>query len=399
MNPRKLFFTLTVASLVFPPFLSQALAASEECYYRVINVSLDDVLWMRLGPTKQYRIVGAIPSDANQIEQRGPEFNTPKAQWMPIKYKETEGWVNRRYLAENCQLNQAIEEARHYTLKQGDTLYSISKRYGTTVKQMAKWNNLQAPYNLSVGQSLRVVPPICGYRVVNVAKNDQLWIRAKPQTRSEAVGRIPFEGTDIQITGETLSISKLHWAPIRYQSIEGWVNRRYLAKNCHSNQPIEQSSHDTLKQPIEQSSHYMLKQPIEEASHDTLKQPIEEANYYYTVKQGDTLFNISQRYGRTIEEMAKWNHLQPPYDLYIGQSLRVVPPICGYRIVNVAKNDQLWIRAEPHTRSYKKTGIPFDGTDIQITGQIRSIGESRWAPIRYQSIEGWVNAGYLEKEC
>ncbi|HEW97303.1 MAG: hypothetical protein DRR16_21375 [Candidatus Parabeggiatoa sp. nov. 3] len=232
MNPRKLFLTLTVGCLVATPFLPQAFAATDNCYYRVVNVSANDVLWMRLGPHKQYQIVGVIPFDGTKIQKTGYEIKRQNSQWMPVEYKDMAGWLNRRYLEEDCQLNNAIEESRYYTLKRGDTLYSVSKRYGKTVKEIAKWNDLEAPYNLSVGQRLRVVPPICGYRVVKVAADDQLSIRAEPRTKSERVGSIPFNGTDIQITGQELTIGKSRWVLIRYQSIEGWVNRGYLEKEC-----------------------------------------------------------------------------------------------------------------------------------------------------------------------
>ncbi len=231
MNPRKLFLTLTVGCLVGSPFLPQALA-SDDCYYRVANVSADDVLWMRSGPHKQYQIVGVIASDGTEIQKTGQEFNGRYSQWMPVKYKDMAGWVNHRYLEEDCQLNKAIEESRYYTLKRGDTLYSISKRYGKTVKEIAKWNDLEAPYDLSVGQRLRVVPPICAYRVVKVAADDMLSIRAEPRVSSDQVGSIPFKGTDIQITGQELSIGKSRWVPIKYKALEGWVNRGYLEKEC-----------------------------------------------------------------------------------------------------------------------------------------------------------------------
>lgn len=38
----------------------------------------------------------------------------------------------------------------------GDTLYTIARRYGATVEEVAKMNNMSAPYSLRVGQTLRV---------------------------------------------------------------------------------------------------------------------------------------------------------------------------------------------------------------------------------------------------
>lgn len=47
---------------------------------------------------------------------------------------------------------------------------------------------------------------------------------------------------------------------------------------------------------------------------------------YHTVVRGDTLFSLSKKYGYTVPQIASWNSLQPPYELSVGQRLRVYPP-------------------------------------------------------------------------
>jgi len=44
---------------------------------------------------------------------------------------------------------------RTHTVKRGDTLYALAKRYGTTVQELRKLNNLQGN-NLARGKRLRV---------------------------------------------------------------------------------------------------------------------------------------------------------------------------------------------------------------------------------------------------
>lgn len=44
-------------------------------------------------------------------------------------------------------------KAQYYEVKKGDTLYSISKKFGTTVDDLKKWNNLK-DNTLSIGQRL-----------------------------------------------------------------------------------------------------------------------------------------------------------------------------------------------------------------------------------------------------
>jgi lipoprotein NlpD len=46
-----------------------------------------------------------------------------------------------------------------YTVKKGDTLYSIALEHGHDYRELAQWNSLDDPTRLNVGQVLRVKPP------------------------------------------------------------------------------------------------------------------------------------------------------------------------------------------------------------------------------------------------
>jgi lipoprotein NlpD len=46
-----------------------------------------------------------------------------------------------------------------YTVKRGDTLYSIALDHGHDYRDVAQWNSLDDPTKISVGQLLRVKPP------------------------------------------------------------------------------------------------------------------------------------------------------------------------------------------------------------------------------------------------
>jgi LysM repeat protein len=48
----------------------------------------------------------------------------------------------------------------YHTVDAGETLYRIAKQYGHSFDELAAWNQLQAPYNLLVGQKLQVSKPL-----------------------------------------------------------------------------------------------------------------------------------------------------------------------------------------------------------------------------------------------
>jgi lipoprotein NlpD len=47
----------------------------------------------------------------------------------------------------------------HYMIKRGDTLYSVALEHGADYRDVARWNQLDDPTKISVGQVLRVTPP------------------------------------------------------------------------------------------------------------------------------------------------------------------------------------------------------------------------------------------------
>lgn len=46
-----------------------------------------------------------------------------------------------------------------YTVKKGDTLYSIGLEFGFDYKEIAQWNNIQSPYVIHIGRQLKLKEP------------------------------------------------------------------------------------------------------------------------------------------------------------------------------------------------------------------------------------------------
>lgn len=77
---------------------------------------------------------------------------------------------------------------------------------------------------------MRIVP-LC-YRVVKVQASDILWIRSGRNVKSERVGAIPSNGTEIDIIGPEKFVREIRFVPIKYKIIVGWVSRRYIEEGC-----------------------------------------------------------------------------------------------------------------------------------------------------------------------
>lgn len=71
-----------------------------------------------------------------------------------------------------------------YTVVKGDTLYSIAFRYGLDYRALAQYNGIEPPYNIAVGQVLQLNTKISAAPTYTVKKGDTLYSIAKNHGQS-----------------------------------------------------------------------------------------------------------------------------------------------------------------------------------------------------------------------
>jgi lipoprotein NlpD len=76
-----------------------------------------------------------------------------------------------------------------YTVKKGDTLYSIGLEYGFDYKDIAQWNNIQPPYVIRVGQALKLKES----KAAEAPQESSDVVIAPLKTESEAIVK-PLDG-------------------------------------------------------------------------------------------------------------------------------------------------------------------------------------------------------------
>ena len=89
----------------------------------------------------------------------------------------------------------------YYTVKPKDTLIAIGLENGASHKDIARWNNLDNPNKIEIGQVLRVVPPVI----------DGTTAVTKPVASSVVVGTATAPGTPVKPTSAPTTASS---API-----------------------------------------------------------------------------------------------------------------------------------------------------------------------------------------
>lgn len=131
---------------------------------------------------------------------------------------------------------------------------------------------------------------------------------------------------------------------------------------------------------------------VETSQETTQVKPVSN-DTVYTVKSGDTLYDIALKYNTTYQELAKYNNIANPSIIYVGQKIRIpwVPKIGDMVVYNGSVH---------YTNAYADAGYSCTGGKAKIT-QIYQLGKSKH-PYHLVgigcSVYGWVDAGTFTKE-
>ncbi len=125
----------------------------------------------------------AYPLWIAQWEVDAPDVAaTPWNQWTGWQYTDNgrvagvSGRVDRDVFTQGVFLSEddnGGEDGSTYTVRPGDTLWAISRRFGTTVDALVELNHIQNPNLIYVGQVLRL--PTSSETTYTVRPGDTLW--------------------------------------------------------------------------------------------------------------------------------------------------------------------------------------------------------------------------------
>ncbi len=237
-----------------------------------------------------------------------------------------------------------------YIVKAGDTLYSIAKKFNTTVDEIKRLNNLTSN-TLSIGQVLRIpnsssdnVPetPIGTY---TVKAGDTLYgIANKFNTTVDEIKRLNNLTSNILSIGQVLKIPGLNNDETPTPDIPV-ITGNYTVKKGDTLYSIAQKYNttvDEIKRLNNLTSNTLsigqvLKIPNLSNDNNT------NTNNTYTVVSGDTLWSIARKFNTTVDEIKKLNNLTNNM-LSIGQVLKIPSNNSSnnYTTYTVKAGDSLW---------------------------------------------------------
>lgn len=217
------------------------------------------------------------------------------------------------------KIPSAISTPDTYTVQSGDSLYSISSKFGITVDELKSLNNLTSN-TLSIGQVLKIptttTEPEQEDTIIEyqVQKGDSLYkIAGKYNTTVDAIKELNNLNNNLLSIGQTLSIPTT-------QDTEEIPSSDYFNYNVVSGDSLYSIARkfdttiDAIKNINNLTSNLL-------SVGQTLKIPTTSTTEKtYVVKSGDSLYSIAKNFNLTVDELKRLNNLTSNL-LSIGQIL------------------------------------------------------------------------------
>lgn len=222
-----------------------------------------------------------------------------------------------------------------YTVKRGDSLYSIAKRYNTSVQELIKLNNLKSN-NLQIGDLLKVPEEytpkdnLPNYINYTVQKGDNLYSIARKYNVS-----IDTIKNDNSLNSNLLSIGQ----NLKIRTTSPSIGE--VEEECFGEEYTPPDSVNTINYTVKRGdSLYKIASLYNTSVSDlirlnnlttnnlsigqVLKVPQGEAttNREYVVKKGDSLYSIARKFNVSLDEIKKKNNLTSNL-LSIGKVLKI----------------------------------------------------------------------------
>ena len=204
----------------------------------------------------------------------------------------------------NLEFKESIKEI-DYVVKPGENLWTIAQNYQVSLKEISQANNLENESRLTIGQIIKI--PLWDKNIDDREKAIQ-----KEEKKSES-----SYVEHIVLYGETIStIAQKYHIPIETVCQLNQISTRdYIYPGQRIKIRVNEQVSSALASLPEGEKIENNIQSYQEIS--------ETETVYYTVKPGDTLCGIAQKYAVSVEGIVAVNYLTNKNILSVGQKLQI----------------------------------------------------------------------------
>lgn len=332
-----------------PKFIAAAMIASEPEKYGFTSIDYHDPLSYDAvaltSPISISKLASNLNVDAEELRLLNPKFRTD---FVPIS-RGSETFVRipvgratdamaALSLSTSAQPKILVAENSFYRVRKGDNLSTIARKHRTTVSQLRRLNNLSNRTLLRVGRSIRV-PDNGGDGIKLVYEEDA----ARTPSASTSQSAVP-----------AMEVRDLEYHVVRMGDNLTTISRRYgltvaelLKLNNLSNRTILRRGQKLRVKPETASrsatsrkekgpalaafkSETLAKSKAAKVQKEVSQKAVRHVAASsakakkHTVRRGETMYDVSKRYGISLNELARANKLKLNHRVIAGQSL-VIP--------------------------------------------------------------------------
>jgi len=191
---------------------------------------------------------------------------------------------------------------RRHRIRKNETLSHIAQHYGISVNSIMAMNRLKSRHSIREGKSL-IIPLPVSYTVA--ARKSRA---RKPVTLPDLSGRGYRKVVHVVEPGDSLWLIS-HRYGVSVSSLRKW-NRKHGSSRIRPGQKIVV----WLKGPTPQNPPKVAKAPPAEGKGEEI---------WYTVKPGDSLWEIAREFDVTVAQLSRWNQIDIHRPIRPGLQLRI----------------------------------------------------------------------------
>lgn len=210
-----------------------------------------------------------------------------------------------------------------YKVKSGDTLDKIARKYGVSVANLKKWNNLKST-TIRIGQTLYVykggVPAATPAPTTSAKAPSAPASQTAPAASAAAAPAAPAQ-PQVKETVDTVATPEAEAAPEKEQEATPAEEQDSVAV---ASAPVDEQDDEDIPEITRHPELDRLEKAAEAApAVEAEAQAAPEPEYVeYTVQKGDTLFGISQKFdGIKAQEIMDFNGIDA--NIHPGDVLRI----------------------------------------------------------------------------